>query len=95
VKQILLSLFLVLTVACGAEEDIAMPDSIQNVKSKHEPRLMATPGVVSVGIGLDHEGQSAIIIGVESQEKLNTVTLPEKLDGYPVKVQVIGTIRAQ
>ncbi len=94
-KLILLSLFLVLAVACGAEEDIAMPVSIQNVKSKHELRLMATPGVVSVGIGQDNEGQSAIIIGVESQDKLNAITLPEQLDGYPVKVQVMGTIRAQ
>jgi hypothetical protein len=56
---------------------------------------MAKPGVVSVGIGLDDKGQSAIIIGVENQDKLNKLTLPEALDGYPVKVQITGTIRAQ
>jgi hypothetical protein len=94
-KLIFLSLFLLLAVACNAEEDIAVPESIKNVKTKHESRLMSTPGVVSVGIGQDSRGQSAIIIGVENQDKLNTITLPEELDGYPVKVQVIGTIRAQ
>jgi hypothetical protein len=48
-----------------------------------------------VGIGLDDKGQSAIIIGVESQDKLDKLALPEALDGYPVKVQITGTIRAQ
>lgn len=94
-KLILLSLFLVLAVVCKAEESIAVPESIKNVKTKHESRLMSTPGVVSVGIGQDSKGQSAIIIGVESQDKLNKITLPEELDGYPVKVQIMGTIRAQ
>jgi hypothetical protein len=95
VKLIFLSLFLVLAVACSANEDVAVPESIKNVKTKHEHRLMSTPGVVSVGIGLDNKEQPAIIIGVESQDKLNKITLPEELDGYPVKVQIIGTIRAQ
>lgn len=94
-KLIFLSLFLILAVACRAEEDIAVPESIKNVKTKHELRLMSTPGVVSVGIGQDNKGQSAIIIGVENQDKLDKMTLPEELDGYPVKVQIVGTIRAQ
>lgn len=72
-----------------------MPESIQNVKNKHESQIMANPGVVSVGIGQDNKGQSAIIIGVESQDQLNTLNLPDELDGYPVKVQIIGSIRAQ
>jgi len=72
-----------------------VPESIKNVKTKHELRLMSTPGVVSVGIGQDNKGQSAIIIGVENQDKLDKMTLPEELDGYPVKVQIVGTIRAQ
>jgi len=95
VKLIFLLVFLVLAVACKAGEDVAVPESINSVKTKHEPGLMAKPGVVSVGIGLDDKGQSAIIIGVESQDKLNKLTLPEALDGYPVKVQITGTIRAQ
>lgn len=71
-----------------------MPDSINTIKTKHESRLLSTPGVVSVGIGQD-KGHSAIIISVESQDKLNKMTLPEELDGYPVKVQIVGAFRAQ
>ena len=72
-----------------------MTETIQQVKTKHESRLMAISGVVSVSIGQDYNGKSAIIIGVESQDKLNKMTLPETLDGYPVNVQIMGTIRAQ
>ncbi|OYV15596.1 MAG: hypothetical protein CG439_2486 [Methylococcaceae bacterium NSP1-2] len=94
-KIIFLAVFLVLAIACRAEEGIAVTETIQQVKTKHEGQLMSTPGVVSVGIGHDQKGQSAIIIGIESQDKLNKITLPETLDGYPVKVQIMGTIRAQ
>jgi len=71
-----------------------MPDSINTIKTKHESRLLSTPGVVSVGIGQD-KGQSTIIIGVESQDTLDKMKLPEELNGYPVKVQIVGTLRAQ
>jgi hypothetical protein len=94
-KLIFLAVLLALTSVCNAEENIAMTESIQKVKAKHEGQLMATWGVVSVGIGLDQKGQPAIIIGVESQDKLNKMILPETLDGYPVNVQIMGTIRAQ
>lgn len=82
-------------VACGADEDIAVHESIQNIRAKHENRLLDIPGVVSLGIGQDAKGQSAIIIGVESQEQLERMSLPTELDGYPVKVQIMGTIRTQ
>lgn len=94
-KAVFLLLFLMLAVACQADEDIAVPESIQNVRTKHENRIMATPGVVSIGIGQDSKGQSAIVIGVESQEQLDKMSLPAELDGYPVKVEIMGTIRAQ
>ncbi len=94
-KLIFLSMLLILAVACRAGEGVAVTESIQQVKTKHESRLMSTPGIVSVGIGQGHNGQSVIVIGVESRDKLDKLTLPEELEGYPVKVQIIGTIRAQ
>jgi|LakWasMeta2_LOW4_FD_contig_31_1777804_length_871_multi_3_in_0_out_0_2 hypothetical protein len=94
-KLIFFALLLAFTIESNAEEGITVTESIQQVKAKHEGQLMSTWGVVSVGIGHDQKGQSAIIIGVESQDVLNKVTLPETLDGYPVKVQIMGTIRAQ
>ena len=94
-KLIFLSLLLILAVLCRAGEGVAVAESIQQVKTKYESRLMSTQGVVSMGISQDHNGQSVIVIGVESQDKLDKLTLPEELDGYPVKVQIMGTIRAQ
>jgi hypothetical protein len=94
-KLIFLAVLLALTSVCNAEENITVTESIQQVKAKHEGQLMSTWGVVSVEIGLDQNRQPAIIIGVESQDKLNKMILPETLDGYPVNVQIMGTIWAQ
>ena len=72
-----------------------MPDPINTVRIKHQSRLMAIPGVVLVGIGQNNHGQSVIVVGVESLEELAKITLPEELDGYPVRVQIMETIRDQ
>jgi hypothetical protein len=72
-----------------------MPDPINTVRTKHQSRLMATPGVVLVGIGRNNHGQSVIVVGVESLDELAKITLPEELDGYPVRVQIMETIRDQ
>jgi len=45
------------TGACGREN---MPTSVQEARAKHEARLMAQPGVVSVGIGRDADGTEVI-----------------------------------
>jgi hypothetical protein len=95
VKLSFLSLLLILAIGCSPEEGVTVTESIQQVKNKHENQLMTMPGVVSVGIGQGDNGQSVIVIGVESQAKLDKLTLPVKLDGYPVNVQIMGTIRAQ
>jgi len=95
VRLILIALFLIFAQGCQAEEDVVVPESINTIRSKHEASLMAKPGVVSVGIGHDNNGQAVIVIGVESQDKLDKLALPDELDGYPVKVQVMGTFRAQ
>lgn len=71
-----------------------MPTTIQEVKAKHEPRLMQTPGVVSVGIGLEG-AEKVIIIGVESEAIAASKDLPRTLDGYSVQIKIVGTIRAQ
>lgn len=92
-KTILLSLLLTLIAACGASEETPMTESITAVKAKHASQLMAKPGVVSVGIGQDADGQAIIIIGVDSNESLDSLALPQKLGGYAVKTQVIGAVR--
>ena len=78
--------------ACGREN---MPPSIQEAKAKHEARLMAQPGVVSVGIGRDADGTEVIVVGLDRERPEARAALPRELDGYRVRVQIIGTVRAQ
>ena len=45
-------------------EDSDMPKLINDVKAQHEKSLLQLPGVVSVGIGQDENGNPAIIVGL-------------------------------
>lgn len=68
---------------------------IREAKARHEARLLDTPGVVSIGIGLGEDGEQAIIIGVSSDVAAARETLPDTLEGYRVIVRRVGTIKAQ
>ena len=72
-----------------------MSPSIKEVKIKHEARLMALPGVVSVGIGRAKDGSSAIIVGLDAANPSIETQIPQSLEDYPVVVQVIGAIKPQ
>ncbi len=76
-------------------DDLGMSPSIQEVKKQHEARFLDMPGVVSVGIGLDPDGNEAIIVGVDGSNPETQAKIPVTLEGFPVRVQTIGTIRAQ
>jgi len=53
------------------------------------------PGVVSVGIGLNKNGQSVIIIGLDGPNAETEAQLPSMLEGYPVEARIVGTVKAQ
>ena len=72
-----------------------MSPSIKEVKAKYEPQILQMAGVVSVGIGLDKNGQQAIIIGLDGPNPETEARLPTDLEGYPVRVQTVGKIKAQ
>ena len=72
-----------------------MPTTIQEVKARHESRLMAQPGVVAVGIGHDADGNETIVVSLDRDRPDARAQLPQTLEGYPVRVQVIGPMRAQ
>ncbi len=72
-----------------------MDSSIQQVKEQHTAELMAMSGVVSVGLGKSKSGKPAIIVGVETDSEEIISAIPDKLEGYPVEVQVMGGISAQ
>lgn len=71
-----------------------MKDSIQAVKKRHETRLLQLPGVVAVGIGLDRNGQPAIIVGLDGPNHETEAVIPTRLEGYRVVVRVVGAIKA-
>lgn len=68
--------------------------SIREIKKKHEARLMALAGVVSVGIGRTSDRQAAIIIGLDRSRPETEKRLPKKLGGYPVRFEIIGPVKA-
>jgi len=51
-------------------------------------------GVVSVGIGQDKEGKPLIVVGLDSPQAQTVVKLPKELEGFPVRVEVIGPVKA-
>jgi hypothetical protein len=73
----------------------AMPPTIEQVKSAHEQRLLALPGVVSVGIGRDDQGRTVIVVGLDKPRPQTQAAVPRELDGYGVRVDIVGSIHAQ
>ena len=94
-KKVLVNLLFLLAAqaAVGGEEPMTL--SIKEVKSKHTAQLMALPGVVSVGIGRDRDGQPAIIVGLDGSHPEAADEVPRVLETYPVITQVVGPIKAQ
>jgi hypothetical protein len=76
-------------------DDLGMSPSIQEVKKQHEPRFFNLPNVVSVGIGLDPNGNQAIIVGLDRPNPETESKLPASVEGYPVVVKIVGAIKAQ
>ena len=76
-------------------EDRAVSPTIQEVNAKYADRLLAMPGVVSVGIGKNPDGQFVIIVGLDGPRQKTVEQLPKVLEGYPVRVEVIGPVKAR
>ena len=91
----LLTLFAVSAGSSLSCERTAVPPSIQEVKAKHAVRLLALPGVVSVGIGRDPGDGAVIVVGLDRARPETAEKIPQELDGHPVRVEVIGPVRAQ
>jgi hypothetical protein len=72
-----------------------MPLTITEAKAKHADHLLALPGVVSVGIGKNANGQPAIIVGLDKARPDTESQIPDSLESYPVVIEVVGTIKAR
>jgi hypothetical protein len=69
----------------------------RKARDKLASRLMANPQVGQVAIGYDpnsadpvNAASIVIRIEVKSLEALKTLNLPEEIDGFPVRVEVVG-----
>ena len=71
-----------------------MPKTIQEVKNEYERRFLSLPGVVSVGIGQDPAGKPVIIVGLDKPRPKTEKKLPQKLDDFSVRVEIVGRIKA-
>jgi len=76
-------------------EDQKMSPTIQEVKAKYTDHLLAMPGVVSVGIGRNPDGTLVIIVGLDGPRPDTVRQLPKELEGFPVRAEVTGPVRAQ
>lgn len=77
-------------------------ERIRAVKAAHEEELLSKANVVGVGIGLrqrrgEYTGELALVVSVTHKvppEELDPEDLiPREIDGVPVDVQVVGTLR--
>lgn len=76
---------------------------VRTVKAAHERELLRKPNVVGVGIGRKRRGgettgQLSIIVSVSQKVPADSLepdeVIPSDLEGIPVDVQEVGTLRA-
>jgi len=67
---------------------------IDQVLEAHTPGLMELPGVVGTGQGLC-DGEPCITVMLVARTSELDQKIPSRLEGYPVKIQVTGEIRAR
>ena len=91
----LLCVMLLLAVPASFAGEEGMTLTIEEVKSKYTADLMALPGVVSVGIGRDRDGQLAIMVGLDGSHPEVVDKIPQELESYPVITHVIGPVKAR
>jgi hypothetical protein len=74
------------------------------VKRAHESELLSRPNVIGVGVGLRRQGgarTNTVALVVLVTQKLPEAALapkdviPAEIEGVPVDVQEVGTIKAQ
>ena len=79
----------------GDEEDTPLKvdglEKAKQAKNKHVDRLLAKEGVEGAAVGLNGQGQPAVVIFTE---KNGVQGLPSELDGGPVSVSVTGKFYA-
>jgi hypothetical protein len=65
-----------------------------DVKQRHEPDLLAHPGVLGTGMSASATGQPFIKVYVEKATPSVRATIPSSLETVPVQVEETGPIVA-
>ena len=93
--RVIVSILVLIIPLLALGDDLGMSPSIQEVKKQNEARFLNLPNVVSVGIGLDPNGNQAIIVGLDRPNSETESKIPASVEGYPVVVQIVGAIKVQ
>lgn len=65
----------------------------EQLLATEESRLLATPGVVSVGVTTGRPGEEALAVGVTDSGV--AARLPREINGVPLVITVTGPVDAQ
>ncbi len=69
------------------------PRAIEEVLAERTPEWMEVPGVVGTGIGLC-EGEPCIVVYVSERTPEVGERIPAEVEGYRVRIEETGPIRA-
>jgi hypothetical protein len=72
-------------------ESVAKKD-INTVMEAHVTELMAIPGVTGVAVSALDDGSLCVLVLIQEDSQEIKKKIPQTLDGYPVKIEVSGTI---
>lgn len=72
--------------------DVAPPTPLGSVLAGEESKLLAIPGVTSVGLGRAPAGGEAVVVGVVDAGVASR--LPRQIGGVPVVIEVTGEVHA-
>lgn len=72
--------------------EVAPRGALERLLAGEGARLLAVPGVTSVGIGLGPAGGEALVVGVVDAGV--AARLPHELEGVPVVVTITGEVDA-
>lgn len=78
----------------GKEPMPAPSRPLSEVLAAHTPELMAIPGVVGTAESLTTDGRPCILVLLAKSDPDVLAKLPSQLEGWPVRVEVTGWIRA-
>ena len=67
---------------------------VEDVLRDHTPALIAIPGVVGTYSSTLDDGTPCIVVMVARHDPAIERRLPDRIEGYPVRLDVSGVIRA-